>query len=119
MDKEQKKQVSFKVNLETLEKLDMAVRNSGMSRSALIAKIISEYFDNTNKIIKINTVSEVEHSPFCNEKTGVVDMQKCRLEKVADKLDANWGTNKSEELENEYLTLLREKMRKEKENGKN
>lgn len=117
------KQITIKLEIDLLQKIENEARNRKISKSALIKNILLEFFYQNKEEMNKNVI-KIEKSSFQNErkqsleKYPIIDLDLHRLKKVARELNKNLSTDKREEFEDEYFHLLRKKKQKEKkQNG--
>lgn len=113
-----KKKISLIVGEELFNKIEIESQKQNLDKSEFIIKILLKYFDEES--VNIITLENLSHAKTekVNDSVGVTDFESYRFKRIANKFNENGDDVGREDIEKEYCRMLREKKRKEHNNGR-
>lgn len=113
------KKISVIVGEELFKKIEKECQKQNLEKSELIMKILLKHFDEESKnIIKLESSPYAKTEEINDSFVGMADFDSYRFKRIANKFNENGEDIEREKIENEYCRMLREKKRKEYNNGR-
>lgn len=118
MNEKTVEKISLILDEDLLLKIEIESKKRNLKKAEFIVNILKNYFVENEKedkgnITTLESVSQVNSENINDGELEMADFGAYKFKRTANKLNGNWGTLEREEIENEYLRLLREKKRKE------